>query len=331
VRAAPAALLLALAAGGCGGAARQAGPTGHIEAGATFAQGGPEQLAFDRVGNLYGVDCQDSWIFRADTQGRLWIVGGTGEQGFTGNGGTAAQAQFTCPSGIAVDATGNVYVSDHDNRVRRIGPRGVVHPFAGAGAIPPLDSNGGGFAGDGGPARQARFRAPAALAIDRRGNLFVADRGNGAVRRIGVDGTITTVARVDEPAGLAFDAAGTLYVATPSDVRRVGRHGVSTTYARLKHPDAIAFDARGNLFVAQADENVVRRVDRRGTITIVVGTGRAGYAGDGGPAAKAELDRPDALAFDSRGNLYIGDHGNGAIRKVDRKGVITTFCDGRLT
>ena len=235
MRAAPAVLLLALAAGGCGGAARQAGPTGHIEAGATFAQGGPEQLAFDRAGNLYGVDCQDSWIFRADTQGRLWIVGGTGGQGFTGNGGTAAQAQFTCPSGIAVDATGNVYVSDHDNRVRRIDPRGVVHAFAGAGAIPPLDSNGGAFAGDGGPARQARFRAPAALAIDRRGNLFVADRGNGAVRRIRVNDTITTVARVDEPAGLAFDAAGTLYVATPSDVRRVGRHGVSTTYARLKH------------------------------------------------------------------------------------------------
>jgi hypothetical protein len=84
-------MLLALAAAGCGGAARQAGPVGHIEAGATLAQGGPEALAFDRAGNLYGVDCQDSWIFRADAGGRLWIVGGTGDQGFTGNGGTAAR------------------------------------------------------------------------------------------------------------------------------------------------------------------------------------------------------------------------------------------------
>jgi sugar lactone lactonase YvrE len=331
VRSAPAALLLALAAVGCGGATRHAGPIGHIEAGATLAQGGPEQLAFDRSGNLYGTDCQDSWIFRADTRGRLWIVGGTGDQGFTGNGGTAARAQFTCPSGVAVDPNGSVYVSDHDNRVRRIDPRGVVHAFAGAGAIPPLDSNGGSFGGDGGPARRARFRAPAGLAIDRRGNLFVADRGNGAIRRIGIGGGVTTVARVAEPSALALDARGTLYVATPRGVRRIGRHGASTPFARVRNANALAFDAHGDLFVAQPNENVVRRVDRQGTITIVAGTGRTGYAGDGGQAAKAALDRPDALAFDAKGNLYIGDHDNGAIRKVDRNGVITTFCDGRPT
>jgi len=307
------------------------GPVGHLEAGATLAQGGPEELAFDHAGNLYGVDCQDSWIFRVDPGGRLWIVGGTGEQGFTGNGGTAAQAQFTCPSGVAVDAAGNVYVSDHDNRVRRIDPRGVVHPFAGSGAIPPLYSNDGGFGGDGGPARRARFRAPADLAIDRHGSLFVADRGNGAVRRIGVNGAVTTVAHIGEPTGLAFDATGALYVATPNGIWRVGRRGSSTMFARLKHAHGLAFDSRGNLFAAQPDENVVRRIDRRGTITIVAGTGKAGYSGDGGPAAKAELDRPEALAFDRKGNLYIGDHDNGAIREVSRDGVITTFCDGRAT
>jgi sugar lactone lactonase YvrE len=330
VRAAPAALLLALAATGCGGAARQAGPTGHIEAGATLAQGGPDQLVFDRAGNLYGVDCQDSWIFRVDPQGRLWIVGGTGDQGFTGNDGTAAQAQFTCPSGVAVDATGNVYVSDHDNRVRRIDPRGIVHAFAGAGAIPPLYSGGGAFGGDGGPARQAHFRQPAALAVDRRGNLFVADHGNGAVRRIGIHGTVTTIARIGEPDDLAFDAAGRLYVATPRGVLRVDRHGATTTFARLAQPSAIAFDAHGNLFVAQADENVVRKIDHQGKVTTVAGTGRAGYRGDGGPAVRAELDHPAALAFDAKGNLYIGDHDNGAVRRVDRQGKITTFCDGRV-
>ena len=324
-------MLLALGAAGCGGVVRHAGPAGHIEAGATLAQGGPEQLVFDRAGNLYGVDCQDSWIFRADTHGRLWIVGGTGDQGFTGNGGTAARAQFTCPAGVAVDATGNVYVSDHDNRVRRIDPRGVVHAFAGAGPIPPLYSGDGSFGGDGASARQARFRAPGGLALDRHGNLFVADRGNRAIRRIGGDGTIATVARVDEPTALAFDAAGTLFVATPNGVRRIDRHGRSTSFARLTHADGLAFDANGNLFVAQPDENVVRRVDRQGTITTIAGTGMAGYSGDGGPAVKAELDRPAALAFDSKGNLYIGDHDNGAIRQVDGKGVITTFCDGRNT
>lgn len=331
MRAAPAALLLAVAATGCGEAARHAGAAGHIEAGAAFAQGGPDALAFDRAGNLYGVDCQDSWIFRVDPEGRLWIVGGTGDQGFTGNGGVAAQAQFTCPSGVAVDAAGDVYVSDHDNRVRRIDPRGVVRAFAGAGAIPPLYSGAGAFGGDGGPARRARFRTPAGLTIDRHGDLFVADRGNGAVRRIGAGGTITSAARVDEPAGLAFDAGSVLYVATPGGVRRVDPHGSSTMFARVTHPSALAFDARGNLFVAQPDGNVVRRVDRRGTITTVAGTGKAGYSGDGGPAAKAELDRPDAVTFDAKGNLYIGDHDNGAIREVSRSGVITTFYDGRPT
>ena len=135
----------------------------------------------------------------------------------------------------------------------------------------------------------------------------------------------------EDPGVLAVDAAGLLYVATPNGVWRIGRHGSSTRFARLRNAHALAFDTHGNLFVAQPDDNVVRRIDRNGTIAIVAGTGKAGYSGDGGPAAKAELARPDALAFDAKGNLYIGDHDNGAIREVGRDGVITTFCDGRAT
>jgi len=324
-------LLLALATAGCGGAARQAGPVGHIEAGATLAQGGPEALAFDRAGNLYGVDCQDSWIFRVDAGGRLWIVGGTGDQGFTGNGGTAAQAQFTCPSGIAVAAAGTVYVSDHDNRVRRIDQHGVVHAFAGAGAIPPLYSNDGAYGGDGGPARHARFRAPGSLAFDTHGDLFLADSGNGAVRKIDRAHKVTTAARVAQPDGLAFDANGALYIAegAANRVQRVDEHGTITTFAKLAHPDGLAFDRHGNLYVAQPDENVVRRIDPHGRITTVAGTGRPGFSGDGGPATKARLNRPSAVAVDANGNLYIGDHDNGAIRKVDTRGTITTFFNGR--
>jgi sugar lactone lactonase YvrE len=331
VKAAPAVVLVALAASACGGAARHAGPVGHIEAGATFAQGGPEQLAFDGAGNLYGVDCQDSWIFRIDPEGQLWIVGGTGAQGFSGNGGTAAQADFTCPAGVAVDAAGNLYVSEHDNRVRRIDLRGIVHAFAGAGPIPPLDSGAGSFGGDGGPARRGRLRAPANLAFDARGNLFVSDRGNGAVRRIDSKRTITTVARLGQPEGIAFDAAGALYVADSASnrVRRVDRRGAITTFARLAHPDGLAFDTHGNLYVAEPDQNVVRRIDPHGTITTVAGTGKPGFSGDGGPATKARLNRPSALAFDAQGNLYIGDHDNGAIRMVDTRGTITTFFNGR--
>lgn len=296
-----------------------------------LTQGGPEQLVFDGAGNLYGVDCQDSSIFRIDPHGQLWIVGGTGNQGFSGNGGVAARADFTCPVGVALDAAGNVYVSDHDNRVRRIDPRGTVHAFAGAGAIPPLDSNEGSFGGDGGPARQARFRAPAGLAIDAHGNLFLADRGNGAIRRIDSAHTVTTVARVAQPDGLAFDAAGALYIAEPAAnrVQRLDRHGALTTFVKIAHPDGLAFDRHGNLYVAQPDENVVRRVDPHGTITTIAGTGRPGFSGDGGPATRARLNRPSAVAVDAKGNLYIGDHDNGAIRKVDARGTITTFFNGR--
>ena len=270
-------------------------------------------------------------IFRIDAHGQLWIVGGTGSQGFSGNGGLAARADFTCPVGIGLDAAGNVYVSDHDNRVRRIDSRGIVHAFAGAGPIPPLDSNEGSFGGDGGGARHARFRAPAGLAVDTHGNLFLADRGNGAVRRIDGERTVTTVARLAQPAGLAFDAAGALYIAETASnrVQRVDRHGAITTFAKLAHPDGLAFDAHGDLYIAEPDENVVRRIDAHGTITTVAGTGRQGFSGDGGPATEARLNRPSAVAVDARGNLYIVDHDSGSIRKVDVRGTITTFFNGR--
>ena len=324
-------MLLALAASGCGGATQHAGPVGHIEAGVGLAQGGPEQLVFDGAGNLYGVDCQDSSIFRIDAHGQLWIVGGTGNQGYSGNGGVAARADFTCPVGLALDAAGNVYVSDHDNRVRRIDARGIVHAFAGSGPIPPLDSNEGAYAGDGGPAQHARFRAPGSLAFDTHGDLFLADSGNGAVRKIDRAHKVTTAARVAQPDGLAFDANGALYIAegAANRVQRVDEHGTITTFAKLAHPDGLAFDRHGNLYVAQPDENVVRRIDPHGGITTVAGTGRPGFSGDGGPATKARLNRPSAVAVDANGNLYIGDHDNGAIRKVDTRGTITTFFNGR--
>jgi streptogramin lyase len=360
--------VLVFVVAGCGGQGRSAGagPPGRVEPGAAFTAGGPEQLVFDSAGSLYGADCQDSWVFRIDAKAAMSIVAGTGSQGFSGDGGPAVRAQFTCPAGVAVDAKGNLYVTDHgDNRVRIVDRRGMVHAFAGAGPIPPIGSNEGAFGGDGGQARRALFRAPVNLAIASHANIYLSDRDNGAVREIRPDGVVTTVAgtgergfsgdggpakaaKLDQPQGITFDDAGNMYIADSANnrVRRVDPMGVITTFAgdghhgysgdggparsaKLSDPAALAFDTHGNLYVAEPDEGVVRKIDREGIITTVAGTGRLGFSGDGGSATKAMLNQPYALAFDTNGNLYIGDHDNGRIRKVDTKGVITTYFNGR--
>jgi sugar lactone lactonase YvrE len=342
------------------------GPPGHVEPKLRFLAGGPEELTLDPAGNIYSSDCEDAFVFRASRRGTMTIVAGTGTQGFSGDGGSALKAEFACPSGVALDANGNLYIADHgNNRVRRIDRNGVVHSFAGAGPIPPAGSNYGSFGGDGGPAAHARFHVPTSVAFDNQGNLYVADRDNGAVREIGRDGRIRTIAgtgtrgysgdggpavkaRLNQPQGFAFDKAGNLYISDSANnrVRRIdrsgtittvagnGRHGYSgdggpATKARLSDPYGLAFDANGNLYVAEPDEGVVRRIDAKGIITTFAGTGTLGFSGDHGPAKKAKLNNPFGLVFDAAGNLYIADNGNGRIRRVDPQGVITTFLNGR--
>jgi sugar lactone lactonase YvrE len=343
-----------------------AGPPGRVEATLRFVSGGPEELTLDAAGNIYSADCLDAFVFRVSRRGAMTIVAGTGVQGFSGDGASSFKAKFACPSGVALDAHGNLYVADHgNNRVREVDRSGVVHPFAGAGPIPPVGSNEGSFGGDGGLASRAHFHVPTSVAFDREGDLYVADRDSGAVREIGRDGRIKTVAgtgvrgysgdggpavkaKLDQPQGFAFDKAGDLYVSDSANnrVRRIDRHGIITTIAgngrhgytgdggpatkaRLSDPYGLAFDAEGNLYVAEPDEGVVRRIDRKGIITTFAGTGRLGFSGDGGAATKAKLNNPFGLVFDAAGNLYIADNGNGRIRRVDRQGVITTFLDGR--
>lgn len=297
--------------------------------------------------------------------GAVMNVGGTGEAGFSGDGGQAAQAQFSAPAGAAADPAGNVYIVDRGNgRVRRIDPDGEVRTVAGGaddGQVDPadvavgsdgmvhiadpsqhavltLDESGGssdmpgvggedsgsaddpgapsilvttagdgtpGFSGDGGPATAAQLNSPSGLAVDRMGNLFIADTMNNRIRKVDTAGVITTVAGNGE--------AGSDGVGGPA------------VDAQLNSPQGIAADIAGNLFIADTMNHRILRVDAEtGAITIVAGTGEAGYSGDDGSAARAQLSSPQDVAVDVLGNLYIADTANGRVRKVDTAGMITT-------
>ncbi len=267
----------------------------------------PEALLFDGEGNLYMSQCprvSPQRVVRIDPSGLLAVVAGTGDPRFPGDGGPATAAQLLCPAGLALDGNGNLYVADHgNNRVRRVDRQGVITTVAGGGAA---RTSQGSFSGDGGPAAQARLQEPIGIVFDAAGNLYIADRDNARIRKINLDGVITTVAGTGE-AGFSGD-------------------GGSATSARLSSPYYLAFDADGNLYIADKGNNRIRKVDRSGVITTVAGGGKAGFLGDGGPATKADLRSPYGLALDPYGNLYISEQDGARIRELDQDGIITTIA-----
>jgi uncharacterized protein (TIGR03437 family) len=203
---------------------------------------------------------------------------------WVGDGGPATQAVLFQSEGVAVDNSGRVYVSDAlGNRVRQVLAGGTIRTLAGTGLR--------GDSGDGALAAAAQLSAPYGLAIDRNGNLFVADLGNARVRKVALDGTISTVAG---PAGLTS-------------------------------PRNLAFDSSGRLYISDFGAHKVLRLNPDGSLDAVAGTGTAGYTGDSGPAVRAQLSYPTALAFDRQDNLYIADSQNHAIRKI-AAGTITTVA-----
>jgi sugar lactone lactonase YvrE len=206
-----------------------------------------------------------------------------GSAGIAGSSdGTGTAARFSGPAGIAVLPDFTVFVSDTAaNRIRRISPTGVVTSLT--------TSSVAGF-GDG-SAAAARFNGPTGLAVDRSGNLFIADTGNNVIRRLGTDGIVTTI-------------AGTAGVAGFTD----GRGTAST----LNGPTALAFDASGNLYVADTGNNAIRQVAPSGLVTTMIGTGSAGHAN--GPGRTAMLSAPTGLAVDAAGRLVIADGGNRVVR-----------------
>lgn len=283
---------------------------------------------------------------------------GTGQPGYSGDGGPALRAQLRDPFDLAFGRDGHLYFSDTNNHcVRRIDAKtGVITTVAGRGNK--------GDDGDGGPATAAKLNEPYGVAVDADGNLFFADRLNAKVRRVdaktGViravagtgkpgfsgDGGLGDQAQLREPNGVALDGRGRLFIADVRDQRvrvvdlatgridtfagtgRKEQSGDGGPYrtASLFGPRAVAVGPDGCIYVCEREGHAVRKIDpETGTISRYAGTGKAGYTGDGGPAGKATFRGPKEMKFDAEGNLFVVDTENQAIRRIDRKtGVITT-------
>ncbi|MEO8051735.1 MAG: hypothetical protein ABI833_15055 [Acidobacteriota bacterium] len=229
-----------------------------------------------------------------------YLISTVSGSGWIGDGGPATQAILRQPGGVGADASGNIYVAETGgHRVRKVDRTGAITTLAGTGVA--------GFSGDRGPAAEAQLAFPYGVAADVAGNIYIADLGNGRVRRVGVDGIITTVA-----------GGGTLDPGPANE-------GMPGTSMRLLAPRNLLADDQGNLYVSDFAAHCVFKLSTAGLLTTVAGTGTPGYSGDGGSAAAAQLDFPAGLAMGFDGALYIADSSNHAVRRISG-GVITTFA-----
>lgn len=245
-------------------------------------------------GALWFCDYAAHVVRRIAPDGTLTTVAGTGEAGYSGDGGPGTKAQLNQPHEIRFGADGQLYIADTSNHaVRKLDIRtGVITTIAGTGKQ--------GYSGDGGPATAATFRQAISLQFGPGGDLYVVDIGNHVIRRIDRAGVITTFAGTGK--------AGP----TPPDAPLAG--------TPLNGPRSLDFDAGGNLWLVTREGNQVLRLDRATSrILHVAGTGKKGFTGDGGPAALATFSGPKGIAVAPNGWVYLVDTENHAIRRIDPK------------
>jgi uncharacterized protein (TIGR03437 family) len=297
----------------------------------------PNAVALDSKGDLYIADTANQRI-RKISGNKISTFAGTGTIGPSVDKAAATAATFSSPSGLAFSPAGDLYIADTGNSViRMISSGGTITTVAGVGGQ-------AGFGGDDGVATSANLNGPTAVAVDSKGNFYIADNGNSRIRKVDTSGIITTFVgasggssgtnnKVAAPNGLWFDAIGALYIADSGN-QRVARFvppsdfsnfagtnaagfsgdGGQAVRAQLNKPTSIATDAAGNFYVADTNNSRIRKITTGGIITTIAGKGGGAYSGDGGNATSAALNFPRGIAVSSNGTIYIADTGNHAIR-----------------
>ncbi len=224
--------------------------------------------------------------------------------GGVGDGNLATKALLFYPDAVCFDTAGNLFIADTaNNRVRKVAPNGLISTVAGNGVA--------GFCGDGGYATNAQLNSPRGLCFDIAGNLFIADTANNRIRKVTPNGLISTFAG-NGKAGFYGD-------------------GGDAKAAQLNSPHDVACGPFGNIFITDSANNRIRKIDTYGVITTISGDGRLKFFGEGIDAKKASLRMPYGLVVDSEGNIFFSDWHNHRLRKIDKKGIITTIAGNGLT
>ncbi len=306
-------------------------------------------VTIDGSGNIYIADNNGTIRKVTASTGIISTVAGNATSGYSGDGSAATSAALNNPKGLALDASGNIYIADFNNcRIRKVNvSSGIITTVAGNGTA--------GNSGDGGPATLAKLYCPTSVSIDAGGNIYIADSYNHAIRKVTAgteiistvagnglrgftgDGGAATTAQLYLPNGVSIDASGNIYIADRYNnrIRKVtaatgiintvagGGTGINigdgsaATSAVLNYPNGLAIDGSGNIYIADQGTSRIRKVTgATGIITTVAGNGTVGYSGDGGAATSAAINSPTGVVLDASGNIYFSEWNNYRIRKI---------------